>query len=97
MIRVVPPRLSFTRPRRTIWPSSVGGWLVHYLERFSVLVMGRCERGTGLPMGLAVVRSLDAPRRLETTQDREDYEQELVDQFLLARAGTTARFLRTGR
>jgi hypothetical protein len=38
-------------------------------------------------MGLAVVRSLDAPRRLDTTQDREDFEQELVDQFLLAAVG----------
>lgn len=41
-------------------------------------------------MGLAVVRSLDAPRRLDTTQEREDYEQELVDQFLLAAVGAGA-------
>jgi len=38
-------------------------------------------------MGLAVVRSLDAPRRLATTQEMEDYEQELVDQYLLAAVG----------
>jgi hypothetical protein len=33
---------------------------------------------------MAVVRSIDAPRRLATAQDRDDYEQELVDQYLLA-------------
>jgi hypothetical protein len=38
-------------------------------------------------MGLAVVRSLDAPRRLGTAQELEDYEQELVDQYLLAAVG----------
>lgn len=38
-------------------------------------------------MGLAVVRSLDAPRRLVTTQEFEDFEQELVDQYLLAAVG----------
>ncbi len=38
-------------------------------------------------MGLAVVRSIDAPRQLRSVQDEEDFEQELVDQFALARAG----------
>lgn len=38
-------------------------------------------------MALAVVRSLDAPRRLDTAQDMEDFEQELVDQYLLAGVG----------
>ena len=38
-------------------------------------------------MGLAVVRSLDAPRRLATAQELEDYEQELVDQYLLDAVG----------
>ena len=38
-------------------------------------------------MGLAVVRSLDAPRRLASDQELEDYEQELVDQYLLAAVG----------
>ena len=38
-------------------------------------------------MSLAVVRSLDAPRRLGTAQALEDYEQELVDQYLLAAVG----------
>jgi site-specific recombinase XerD len=38
-------------------------------------------------VGLAVVRSLDAPRRLTTTQEHEDFEQELVDQYLLAAVG----------
>jgi site-specific recombinase XerD len=38
-------------------------------------------------MALAVVRSIDAPRRLTTAQEREDYEQELIDQFLLAAMG----------
>jgi hypothetical protein len=33
---------------------------------------------------LAVVRSLGGRRRLEGRQDEEDFEQELVDQFLLA-------------
>jgi site-specific recombinase XerD len=38
-------------------------------------------------VGLAVVRSLDAPRRLTTSQEYEDFEQELVDQYLLAAVG----------
>jgi site-specific recombinase XerD len=38
-------------------------------------------------MGLAVVRSLDAPRRLATAQELKDYEQELVDQYLLGAVG----------
>ena len=38
-------------------------------------------------MGLAVVRSLGGPRRLRSAQDVEDFEQELVDQFLLACVG----------
>lgn len=39
-------------------------------------------------MGLAVVRSLDAPRRLSTHSEVEDFEQELVDQYLLAAVGS---------
>ena len=38
-------------------------------------------------MGLAVVRSLGPPRQLVSAQDTEDFEQELVDQFLLAGVG----------
>jgi len=38
-------------------------------------------------MSLAVVRTLGSPRRLDTEQDREDFEQELVDQYLLAAIG----------
>jgi site-specific recombinase XerD len=38
-------------------------------------------------VGLAVVRSIDAPRRLVSPQDEEDFEQELVDQYLLAAVG----------
>lgn len=38
-------------------------------------------------MALAVVRSLGAPRALSSTQEIEDYEQELVDQYLLAAIG----------
>ena len=38
-------------------------------------------------MGLAVVHSLDAPRSLASVQEQEDFEQELVDQFLLAAVG----------
>lgn len=41
-------------------------------------------------MALAVVRSLDAPRKLSTTQELEDFEQELVDQYLLASVGAGA-------
>ena len=35
-------------------------------------------------MGLAAVRSLHGPRRLATKQDAEDFEHELVNQFLLS-------------
>lgn len=38
-------------------------------------------------MTLAVVRSIGAPQRLETAQEYEDFEQELIDQFLLAGLG----------
>ncbi|MGH2735586.1 MAG: tyrosine-type recombinase/integrase [Actinomycetota bacterium] len=38
-------------------------------------------------MSLAAVRSLDAPRRLRTAQEAEDFEQDLVDQYLLASVG----------
>jgi site-specific recombinase XerD len=38
-------------------------------------------------VALAVVRSLGAPRRLRSAQEAEDFEQELVDQFLLAGLG----------
>ncbi|WP_221327039.1 tyrosine-type recombinase/integrase [Actinoplanes sp. L3-i22] len=38
-------------------------------------------------MGLAVVRSLGAPRRLSSQTEAEDFEQELVDQYLLAAVG----------
>jgi site-specific recombinase XerD len=41
-------------------------------------------------MELAVVRSLGAPRRLDSVQEREDFEQEIVDQFLLAAVGAGA-------
>jgi site-specific recombinase XerD len=39
-------------------------------------------------MGLAVVRSLGVPGQLGSQQDAEDFEQELVDQFLLAAVGS---------
>ncbi|MEU8782643.1 hypothetical protein [Streptomyces sp. NPDC048637] len=38
-------------------------------------------------MSLAVVRSLGAPRQLQTPQEFEDFEQEIVDQYLLACLG----------
>lgn len=38
-------------------------------------------------MSVAVVRSLDAPRRLTTLEESQDFEQELVDQYALAMAG----------
>lgn len=38
-------------------------------------------------MALAVVRSLSSGRRLCTPQDLEDFEQELIDQYLLAAVG----------
>jgi hypothetical protein len=64
--------------------------LVHNLEASSVFVTDGREQGTGVRVELAVVRSLDAPRRVETTQEREDFEQELVDQYLLAAVGSGA-------
>jgi len=36
---------------------------------------------------LAVVRSIGAPQSVRTEQEREDFEQELVDQYLLASLG----------
>ncbi len=50
-------------------------------------------------MGLAVVRSLGAPRRLVSGQDADDFEQELVDQFALAVAasGAADRYVATER
>lgn len=50
-------------------------------------------------MALAVVRSLGAPRRLGSVEGEADYEQELVDQYLLASVGAgyaTARSAVTG-
>lgn len=38
-------------------------------------------------MALAVVRSLGSPRRLASAQDLEDFQQELVEQYLLAAVG----------
>ncbi len=38
-------------------------------------------------MGLAVVRSIDAPRRLVSQADAEEFEQEIVDQHSLAMVG----------
>ncbi|OJF15424.1 tyrosine-type recombinase/integrase [Couchioplanes caeruleus] len=38
-------------------------------------------------MSLAVVRNLASPRRLQNAAEAEDFEQELVDQFLLAGVG----------
>lgn len=41
-------------------------------------------------VSLATVRTMGAPLRLRTTQDAEDFEQELVDQFALAAIGAGA-------
>lgn len=38
-------------------------------------------------MTLAVLRSIDAPQRLTSVQEAEDFEQELVDQYLIAGVG----------
>src|SRR5215213_1706012 len=38
-------------------------------------------------MTLAVVRSLDSPRRLRSPAEVEEFEQEIVDQFALAMVG----------
>jgi hypothetical protein len=43
--------------------------------------------GTGVGSGLAVVRSLGMPRRLRNPAEFDDFEQELVDQWVLALAG----------
>ncbi|WP_454812746.1 tyrosine-type recombinase/integrase [Paenarthrobacter nitroguajacolicus] len=50
-------------------------------------------------MVLAAVRSIGFSQTLRSEQDQEDFEQELVDQFLLAQigAGVTDRFVRTER
>jgi hypothetical protein len=61
--------------------------LVHNLEALSVFVTDSRSQGTGVRVELAVVRALGAPRRVETTQEREDFEQELLDQYLLAAVG----------
>ena len=61
--------------------------MLHNLEASSVFVTGCRDQGTGVRVELAVVRSLGAPRRVETTQEREDFEQELLDQYLLAAVG----------
>ena len=61
--------------------------MLHNLEASSVFVTGCRDQGTGVRVELAVVRSLGAPRRVETAQEREDFEQELVDQYLLAAVG----------
>ena len=39
-------------------------------------------------MALAVVRSLGSPRRLGTIEETQDFEQELIDQYLLAMVGS---------
>jgi site-specific recombinase XerD len=38
-------------------------------------------------VALAVIRSIDSPRRLVGVEDAEEFEQELVDQYLLAMVG----------
>ena len=50
-------------------------------------------------MALATVRSIGFSRALQSLQDEEDFEQELVDQFALAQvgAGLTDQFVRTER
>jgi hypothetical protein len=48
-------------------------------------------------MALAVVRSRDAPQRLETAQQREDLEQEPVDQYRLAAVGARTANATVGR
>jgi site-specific recombinase XerD len=50
-------------------------------------------------MVLAAVRSIGLSRALRSSQDEEDFEQELADQFALAQigAGVTDRFVRTER
>jgi len=42
----------------------------------------------GAVVALAVVRSIRSPRQLVTAQEVEDFEQELVDQYALAMAGS---------
>ena len=39
-------------------------------------------------MSLAVIRSLDSPRRLASVEEVQDFEQELVDQYALAMVGS---------
>ena len=39
-------------------------------------------------MSLAVVRTLGLPRKLRSEENAEDFEQELVDEYTLALAGS---------
>jgi hypothetical protein len=49
----------------------------------------------GAGVALAVLRSIRSPQRLSTTQEVEDFEQELVDQYAVAMtaAGITDRHI----
>lgn len=38
--------------------------------------------------GFAVVRSIDTPRQVRTSQEREDFEQELIDRYAIASSGS---------
>jgi hypothetical protein len=58
--------------------------LVGIPEALPVLAIGCRVPRSVVVTGLAVVRSLDALRRLMTEQEREDFEQELMDRYLLA-------------
>jgi Phage integrase family len=58
--------------------------LVHNLEISSAFVTVQLVRGNRANRGPGGGGSLDAPRSLPSVQEREDFEQELVDQFLLA-------------
>ncbi|MEV0050486.1 hypothetical protein AB0H34_08340 [Saccharopolyspora shandongensis] len=50
-------------------------------------------------VNLAAVRSIGFSQALRTTQDEDDFEQELVDQYALAQLGArvTDRFVSTER
>jgi hypothetical protein len=58
--------------------------LVGTPEKLPIFTINCRYRRSAVVMGLAVVPSLDAPRRLSTRTEEEDYEQELLDQHRAA-------------
>jgi site-specific recombinase XerD len=62
--------------------------VVEIPDEMPMFMTDRGVRRTEVSVVLAVVRSLGSSGRLRTQQELEDFEQELVDQFALALAGS---------